>query len=79
MFPLALDLLKGASPSLDASRLLGEGSLVRVVSDFFSRPKFGSYAASFGRLALLKEAAGKIRVIAIVDPLTQWMLRPLHK
>jgi hypothetical protein len=24
------------------------------------------------------EAAGKIRVIAIVDPITQWVLKPLH-
>jgi len=32
-----------------------------------------------GKLALLNEAAGKVRVIAVVDPLTQWALRPLHK
>jgi hypothetical protein len=27
----------------------------------------------------LKEAAGKVRVIAIVDPFTNWVLKPLHK
>jgi len=32
-----------------------------------------------GKLVLLKEAAGKTRVIAVVDPLTQWVLKPLHK
>jgi len=33
---------------------------------------------SLGRLAEKLEAAGKIRVFAMVDPLTQWTLRPLH-
>lgn len=32
----------------------------------------------FGRLVKLMEAAGKIRVIAIVDPITQWVLKPIH-
>lgn len=32
-----------------------------------------------GRLVALKEAAGKVRVIAIVDILTQWALAPLHE
>jgi hypothetical protein len=32
-----------------------------------------------GRLSLKEEAAGKIRVFAIVDCWTQWMLNPLHK
>lgn len=31
-----------------------------------------------GRLAQLREAAGKIRVIAIVDPMTNWVLKPIH-
>jgi len=31
-----------------------------------------------GRIALLKEAAGKIRQIAIIDPFTQWLLKPIH-
>lgn len=38
-----------------------------------------TYSPCFGRLVALREAAGKIRIIAIVDPLTQWLLRPLHK
>ena len=32
-----------------------------------------------GRLALLEEAAGKIRVVALADPWTQWALHPLHE
>lgn len=32
-----------------------------------------------GRLALKEEAAGKVRIFAIVDCWTQWMLHPLHQ
>jgi len=32
-----------------------------------------------GKLAFLDEPAGKVRVIAMVDPLTQWAMRPLHE
>jgi hypothetical protein len=32
-----------------------------------------------GRLSLIKEAAGKVRVVAIVDSWSQTMLRPLHQ
>jgi len=31
-----------------------------------------------GRLATKNEAAGKVRVFAMVDPWTQWALKPLH-
>lgn len=43
-------------------------------------PLFGEITpvSIFGRLVALKEAAGKIRIIAIVDPITQWALKPLH-
>jgi len=33
---------------------------------------------ALGKLSLKQEAAGKIRVFAMVDPWTQWLLRPLH-
>lgn len=33
---------------------------------------------SLGKLSLKEEAAGKVRVFAMVDPFTQWVLRPLH-
>jgi hypothetical protein len=32
-----------------------------------------------GKLGFKEEAAGKVRVFAMVDPLTQWLLAPLHK
>nr|QXN75379.1 MAG: RNA-dependent RNA polymerase [Grapevine-associated mitovirus 4] len=32
-----------------------------------------------GKLSLKKEAAGKVRVFAMVDPITQWLFAPLHK
>jgi hypothetical protein len=32
-----------------------------------------------GKLGFKDEAAGKVRVFAMVDPLTQWILRPLHE
>jgi hypothetical protein len=38
----------------------------------------GIYSA-LGKLGLKNEPAGKVRVFAMVDPITQWMLRPLHK
>jgi len=31
-----------------------------------------------GRLGFKEEAAGKLRVFAMVDPFTQWLLKPLH-
>jgi hypothetical protein len=31
-----------------------------------------------GRLALLEEAAGKVRVVALLDVWSQWALKPLH-
>jgi hypothetical protein len=35
--------------------------------------------AKLGKLSFKEEAAGKLRVFAIVDCFTQWLLRPLHK
>lgn len=51
---------------------LGSMELVRRVTKVDDVPRLG-------RLALKEEAAGKIRVFAIVDCWTQWMLHPLHK
>jgi hypothetical protein len=33
---------------------------------------------SLGKLSLKAEAAGKVRVFAMVDPWTQWLMKPLH-
>lgn len=37
-----------------------------------------SKARYIGKLGIKEEAAGKVRVFAMVDPLTQWVMRPLH-
>lgn len=43
-------------------------------------PNAHGYAKNVcGRLALLPEAAGKVRVVALADCWTQWALYPLHK
>jgi len=39
---------------------------------------FSGLLPEFGRLCSLKESAGKVRTIAIVDPITNWLLKPLH-
>jgi len=39
---------------------------------------FGSDVLALGKLGLKVEPAGKVRVFAMVDPWTQWLLRPLH-
>lgn len=49
---------------------------------YFRRPNVDlerKMPAPLGRLVKLLEAAGKVRVIAIVDPITQEILRPIHK
>jgi hypothetical protein len=34
---------------------------------------------NIGKLGFKLEAAGKVRIFAMVDPFTQWLLKPLHK
>jgi hypothetical protein len=43
------------------------------------RDQFGSDENVLGKLGLKVEPAGKVRVFAMVDPWTQWLLRPLHQ
>jgi hypothetical protein len=48
---------------------------------YFSKLLFGKddiLVPSLGRLCKLYEAAGKVRIIAVVDPFTNWLLKPLH-
>jgi hypothetical protein len=48
-----------------------------------SKQKFpsssGVKTGTLGRLAALEEPAGKVRVVAMVDIMTQWLLHPLHE
>lgn len=87
--PQLLSLLIGPNnPYLKRYELsLESGSLVpfsKFIPNFKSSPAMNQWFfgkpmwTSLGRLGLLEEAAAKIRVIAIVDPLTQWLFKPLH-
>jgi len=47
----------------------------KVIGWFFSPAAFSKYA---GKLAYKIEPAGKVRVFAMVDVVSQWLLAPLH-
>jgi len=74
--------------SMKMFRLRGLWNIVRDVShlgtppvgrDHFSNHKrLGGIASNVGQLALKKEAAGKLRVFALVDVWTQSILKPIH-
>jgi len=60
---------------------LWSGVLLKATTD----PMDNSYLVlknlkvrGLGRLGFKEEAAGKLRVFAMVDPFTQWLLKPLH-
>lgn len=54
-------------------------SLKQVAQHFFGDVMSNRPLTDLGKLALKHEAAGKMRVFAMVDPFTQWALYPLHK
>lgn len=45
----------------------------------FHWPSLPNKTPTLGKLSLKQEAAGKVRVFAMVDPWTQWLLKPLHR
>lgn len=61
------------------------------ITDFFLHNWFGKItqfwptkvddllASRLGKLGFKQEPAGKVRIFAMVDPITQWVLEPLHK
>lgn len=55
----------------------------RLSEERRSKQKFpsssGVTVGDLGRLAALDEPAGKVRVVAMVDIFTQWLLHPLHE
>jgi len=81
-YPDLFRILSGLSGShLQASRLIGSAVpqvTNKFIPDSFKPPSMGLYDSVLGRFAALFEAAGKIRIIAIVDPITQWALKPVH-
>jgi hypothetical protein len=44
-----------------------------MMADFDGRVSY------IGKLGFKQEPAGKVRVFAMVDIITQWMLEPLHR
>jgi hypothetical protein len=63
--------------------LMGLSSAVTYLEEFINLPlpkgKANGMSKLVGRLGLLEEAAGKVRVFAFVDPFTQWALFPFHR
>jgi len=51
-------------------------ALLASMKTFKANPFYGKPS---GKLGLKDEPAGKVRVFAMVDPITQWVLNPLHK
>lgn len=69
--------------------MLTGNKLFLQIIEMFSQYQYPDYSPSFneegepknnilGRLAALNEPAGKVRVIAMLDPFTQWLMYPLH-
>lgn len=56
-------------------------SLTSIIADAWGpeHPQVGNPTLNLGKLAFKEEPAGKVRVFAMVDALTQWLLYPLHK
>jgi len=52
--------------------------LVKIRKDKLIFPIRKPLSPYLGKLSIKAEAAGKVRVFAMVDPWTQWALRPLH-
>jgi len=53
---------------------------VSILGRFVKIGDFTCFLTSFlGKLEIKPEPAGKMRVFAMVDPWTQWVMKPLHK
>jgi hypothetical protein len=51
---------------------------VEIVKQLSTIPSKSSMRNPFGQFAIKKEAAGKIRVFALVDSVTQSVMKPIH-
>lgn len=56
----------------------GNGKLIRMMILLQSAGEGTNYKGYLGSLGIKEEAAGKVRVFAMVDPFTQWVMKPLH-
>lgn len=81
------DLLQSASDmysrlhdiAQEAYRVKNPNSTHAGLKDWIPSHKTGNYSGLCGQLAYKEEAAGKLRVFAMVDIWTQNVLRPLHQ
>jgi hypothetical protein len=74
--PILRDTLKEYLTIVD-----GIGLWRRIVwagQALYDQMPFASNAETLGRLGLKEEPAGKVRVFAMVDAWTHWVMRPLH-
>jgi hypothetical protein len=83
----AANALENSSELVDSVHyflgLLPDGSRIREAYKLCVRlpGKTGIQSVNkpfLGKLSLKEESAGKVRVFAMVDPWTQWLLKPLH-
>jgi len=82
--PNVLDALSILADMVKAPRTEGPMAWIRRIKDLFGdlgpmRFLFVPKGIPSGKLGLKEEAAGKVRVFAMVDPWTQMILRPFHK
>lgn len=63
------------APNMDLVTVM-ERVIARLSILIFNKRE--QYIPAAGRLVKLYEPAGKVRIIAIVDPLVNWLLKPLH-
>lgn len=73
LYPVLLEYLSLIRASNLINRINWAASFVPSQLGLFSRSE-----ERLGRLATKDEPAGKIRVFAMVDPWTQWIMRPIH-
>lgn len=71
-----LSLIKDENP---IRRIFFQLGLLPVKSWAERQAQNPKFSPAMGKLGLKEEAAGKVRVFAMVDPWTQWVLRPLHE
>lgn len=80
---MSLRALKNSKVYLDFKAVVEftQNRYLRVLVDLAERSGLlnGPFKTSIGKLHAKEEAAGKVRIFAIVDAWTQWALYPLHK
>jgi hypothetical protein len=75
----ALPLFVTTISGIVSKETLQDGSQCEGVGLLVTGGRPVSYGPqSLGRLSLKKEPAGKVRVFALVDAFTQWLMKPLH-